>query len=124
MGGGLAAWRSGYVILVHDALTAPSADDVTISSGVFARTLSLEIDRRFTEYPCEVRRGPRYPETAYRARLLVENAATTGERAAMSAVADKPASSTTRGFSAERVEDDEEGGPVEAKVRGRCTPSP
>lgn len=130
VGGGLAAWRSGYVILVHDALTAPSADDVTISSGVFARTLSLEIDRRFTEYSCEVRRGPRYPETAYRARMLVENAATTGERAAMSAVADgdsiwiRVVDDEGLTLSAERVELrallDEEGGPVEAKVRARA----
>ena len=86
-GGGLAAWRSGYVILVRDALTAPSADEVDDQQRSLRRTLSLEIDRRFTEYSCEVRRGPstRRPPTA---RAIVENAATTGERAAMSAVSD------------------------------------
>ena len=129
-GAGLAAWRSGYVGLVHDAVTAPAADEVEVSAGVFGETLSLEIDRRFTDYSCEVRRGADYPATADEASALVANAATTGERAAMGAVSDgdsiwiRVVDDEGLTLSAERVDLrallGEEEGPVVTKVRARA----
>lgn len=88
VGGLLAAWRSGYLGLAHDAITAPEADAVFIETGVFGETLELELDRRFAHYTCTIRRGRLYPATADEARELEDAAATTGERAAMNAVAD------------------------------------
>ncbi|MEE2939331.1 MAG: hypothetical protein VX460_02990 [Planctomycetota bacterium] len=129
-GGGLTAWRSGYLGLVHDAVTAPSADEVEVSAGVFGETLSLEIERRFTDYSCEVRRGAGYPANAEEASALVADATTTGERAAMSAVSDgesiwiRVVDEEGSTLSAERIDLrpllDEEEGPVEAKIRARA----
>lgn len=130
VGGSLAAWRSGYVSLAYDAITAPAADEVEVSTGVFAETLSLELDRRFTDYVCEIDRGALYPATPEDANALMDGAATTGERAAMSAVADgetiwvRVVDDEGLTLSAERIElrallaEDE--GPIETRVRARA----
>lgn len=88
LGGSLLAWQSGYFGLLRDSFFAEGTDEAAIETGLFKDTLTLTAERKLASYRCEIRRGANYPETPADIEALVAAAATTGERAAMNAVAD------------------------------------